>query len=121
MERVKLFFTANGVADNKKVLTVIGSKTYSPLRNLVAPTLPQEKSLEQLVTILKQHYEPRPLVIAERFHFHQRDQAVGESIADYMAELRKLTTHCQYEDHLSEALRDRLLCGIRDEEVVSCC
>jgi hypothetical protein len=80
----------------------------------VALTLPQERSLEQLVTILKQHYEPRPLVIAERFHFHQRDQAVGESIADYMAELRKLTTHCQYEDHLSEALRDRLVCGIRD-------
>jgi hypothetical protein len=34
MERVKLCFTPNGVADDKKVavfLTVIGSKTYSLL------------------------------------------------------------------------------------------
>jgi hypothetical protein len=67
MERVKPFFTVNGDKKVAVFLTVIGSKTYSLLRKLVAPTLPQEKLLEQLVTILKQHYEPRPLVIAERF------------------------------------------------------
>ena len=36
-------------------------------------------------------------------------------MAEYVAELRKLATHCCFGDHLEEALRDRLVCGIRDE------
>ena len=70
-----LFFTANAIADDKKVavfLTVIGSKTYSLVRSLVAPELPKDKSFDDLVAVLTQHFEPKPLVIAERFHFHKR-------------------------------------------------
>ena len=43
MERVELFFVANDIPDEKKVavlLSVVGSKNYSLLRNLVAPSLP---------------------------------------------------------------------------------
>ena len=61
-ERVELFFAANDVADEKKVavfLSLIGSKTYSLLRNLVSPTRPQEKSYKDLVEVLKAHYEPK--------------------------------------------------------------
>ena len=107
-------FTANAIPDDKKVavfLTAIRSQTYSLVISLVAPTMPQDNSLADLVDVLKRHFEPKPLVIAERFHFHKRAQAVGESIAEYMAELRRLTTHCNYRDHLEEALRDRLVCG----------
>ena len=120
LERVQLFFMANDVADGKKVavfLSVIGSKTYSLLRSLVAPTLPQDKTFDQLVTVLTTHFEPKPLVIAERFHFHQRSQAVGESISDYIAELRRLTTHCEFGDYLNQSLRDRLVCGLRNEAI----
>ena len=91
LEHVQLFFIANGVEDDKKVpvfLSIMGSKTYSVLRNLVAPTLPQEKTLAQLVAMLKSHFEPKPVIITERFHFHRRSQAMGESITEYLAELR---------------------------------
>ena len=120
LERVQLFFLANGVEDEKKVpvfLSVVGSKTYSLLRNLVAPALPQNKTLDQLVAILKSHFEPKPVIIAERFHFHRRSQAMGESIAEYLAELRRLSTHCAFGDYLEQALRDRLVCGIRSESI----
>ena len=78
MERVELFFAAN-VADAKKVpvlLSLIGSKTYGLLRNLISPSSPAEKKY-------KAHFEPKPIVIVERFHFHRRTQAVGESISEY--------------------------------------
>ena len=96
IERVELFFEANSIADEKVtvVLSLVGSKTYSLLRSLVAPAKPNEKSYKDLVAVLMKHFEPTPIVIAERFHFHRRAQAVGESISEYMAELRKLTTHC---------------------------
>ena len=118
LERVGLFFTANEVPEAKKVpvfLSVLGSKTYSVLRTLVAPTIPQDKSFADLVSVLKKHFDPKPLVIVERFQFHQHAQNIGESIADYVAELRRFTVHCQYGTHLKEALRDRLVCGIRNE------
>ena len=65
--------------------------------------------------MLKAHFQPKPLVIAERFHFHRRDQAVGESIADYVAQLRHLSAHCEFGEYLNDALRDRLVCGMRSE------
>ena len=115
-----LISVANDVADEKKVavfLSLIGSKTYSLLRNLVSPTRPQEKLYKDLVEVLKDHYEPKHIVIAERFHFHRRAQAGGESISEYLAELRRLSTHCEFGAYLEEALRDRLVCGLRSESI----
>ena len=70
LERVELFFQANDIADGKKVavfLSVIGGKTYTLLRNLLSPTKPQEKSFDVLAEELKKHFEPKKVVIAERF------------------------------------------------------
>ncbi len=80
----------------------------------MAPDLPSDKTFDQLVSTLKRHFEPKPLIIAERFYFHKRSQNIGESVSEYVAELRRLTTHCQYGTHLTEALRDWLVSGIRD-------
>lgn len=57
----------------------------------------------------------RKWIIAERFHFYQRNQLAGESIADYVAALRKLATHCEFEEKLQETLRDKFMCGLRKE------
>ena len=120
LEHTKVYFTANDIAAGKRVavlLSVIGAKTYTLLHSLTSPALPQDKSLDELATILKSHFEPKPLLIAERFHFHRRDQAAGETIAEYVAELRRLSTHCDFGDTLNDALRDRLVCGLRYESV----
>ena len=88
LERTTVYFTANSIAEDKQVsvlLSVIGAQTYALLRRLTAPALPSTKSLEELTTLLQAHFEPTPLVTAERFHFHRRNQASGESIADYGA------------------------------------
>ena len=120
LERTKLFFTANDVPEEKQVsvlLSVIGGKTYALLRSLLAPTLPQDKTYSVLVETLTRHFDPKPLVIAERFHFHRRNQAPDETVAEYIAELRRLSTHCEFGDYLDPALRDRLVCGLRNESV----
>ena len=91
VERAQLFIEANGIPAEKKVavfLSAIGSKTYSLLRNLLAPMPPKDKDFDELVSSLKGHFEPKPLIIAERFNFHRRQQAKGESVAEYISELR---------------------------------
>ena len=90
LERLEMYFLANDVEEEKKVpllLSHIGAKTYGLLRSLAAPSAPKEKTFKDLEKILKDHFEPTPSVIAERYRFHRRDQAVGESIGDYVAEL----------------------------------
>ena len=118
LERVELYFAANEIANEKKVailLSVIGAKTYGLIRDLLAPTNPKEKSFDQLAEVLKKHFEPKPLVIAERFTFHRRNQSPTESVLEYVAELRRLAVHCDFENYLDQALRDRLVCGLRSE------
>ena len=100
------------MADDKKVavfLSVIGRKTYSLLGDLIAPDLSQTKSFAELTD------EPKPILIAEQFHFHWGNQALGESIAKYCAELRRLSTHCELGTYLDQALRNHLVCGYRQK------
>ena len=106
------------MAEGKQVavfLSVLGSKTYLLLRNLLTPETPKDKTFDELVTVLKEHFEPKPLIISERFHFYRREQAVNESISDYVVDLRRLTTHCEFGAFLEDALRDRFVCGLKNE------
>ena len=93
-ERLEQFFLANEIADERKkiavFLTVIDTKKYTLLTNLVAPEKTATKMYIELVAALKAHLNPKPLVIAEIFKFHCRYQKEEESIAQYIAELRKL-------------------------------
>ena len=117
LERTSLYFSANDVPDAKKVavLSTIGSPTYSLLSDLVAPDPPGEKSLAEIVEALCRHFEPKRTVIAERFHFHKRDQSMGECVADFDAALRKLVIHCNFADTLEDTHRDRFVCGLCSE------
>ena len=76
VERVEQYFLANDVETNTKVpvlLTVIGGKTYSLLRTLTSPVKPSTKTFDEIVAIVQGHLSPKPLLIAERFRFHERD------------------------------------------------
>ena len=41
-------------------------------------------------------------------------QGEQEGVAEFMAELRRLADRCRFGGHLEEALRDRLVCGLRN-------
>ena len=73
------------------------------------------KLLFQQIDWSLQLHDYLKVVIAERFQFFRRQQDVGETVAEYEAELRKLATHCDYGAFLEQALRDRLVCGLRNE------
>ena len=116
IERFEQFLEANDVREGKKVavfLSVIGAKTYALLRSLVSPEQPAKKSYSDLVATLTTHLSPQPLIIAERFKFHQRNQLPHESISVYTAELRRLSNTCQFGTFLLEALRDKFVCGLQ--------
>ena len=103
VEQVNLFFTANEVPEEKRVpvfLTIVGKSTYALLRNLLQPSLPKDKMFKDITEILKKHYQPALSVIAERFQFHKRTQKEEESVAEYVAELNRLITGIDDQEHL---------------------
>uniref|UniRef100_A0A1X7SVD4 CCHC-type domain-containing protein n=1 Tax=Amphimedon queenslandica TaxID=400682 RepID=A0A1X7SVD4_AMPQE len=73
-----------------------------------------------LIGKLTSHFHPQSSIIAERYQFGCRRQGDLETIADYVAELRKLATRCNFKkDTLDETLRDRFVCGLRQEFIRS--
>ncbi len=119
VERLEHFFAANGITENEKkrsvFLSVIGPSSYKLLRNLVAPAKPGEKTFDELVAAMKQHHNPTPSEIVQRYKFHTRFRHPGESVATFVAELRALAEFCNFGTTLDDMLRDRLVCGISDE------
>ena len=94
LERVDLYLKANSIAEDKRVpflLTALGPTMYTRLRELLAPDNLAEKSYDDLTTALRNYYEPKRVIIAERFRFNQRNQVVEESVTEYLAALRKPT------------------------------
>ena len=118
LELVTLYFKANDIGEGKRVpilLSSIGTRIYSLLRDLVAPESPGDLSFARISEVLSAHFQPRRFVIAERFQFHRHSQAAEEGIAEFDAALRSLATHCEFGDTLEETLRDRFVCGLRHE------
>ena len=113
--RYEAFMVANEIAEDRQVhvfLAVVGPQAYKLLKNLCDPDNPNSKSYEELKQILQAHYEPAPIVIAERHKFWTASQEENESVSDFVVRLKKLASTCSFGAFLEEALRDRLVSGL---------
>ncbi len=117
-KRLEQYFLANGIEDAAKcraiLLSVCGPSTYKLIRSLVAPDKLADRTFKELVDLLASHYTPKPSVIMQRYRFNSRSRQQGESVAAYVAELRRLTKFCEFGGTLDDMIRDRLVCGIGD-------
>lgn len=98
-------------------ITAIGKNAYKTLKDLLLPATPAEKSFEDLVKVLSDHYEPASRIIAERFRFNRRYQAEGETVATFAVALKHLAAKCKYGTFLDDALRDRFVAGLRNPAI----
>lgn len=116
-ERLELYFEANDIEDEKQVavlLTKISPDTYKLVRNLCAPQKPKEKTFAQLVKLVTDHLCPKPSETMERCKFKQVVQGPTEIVSDFVARLKNAATHCNFGNGLEMALRDQLVCGLRE-------
>lgn len=79
---------ANAVPEELRVLvflTLVGGQTYTLLRDLLSSAKHADQTLKGLMDMLRQHYEPKKVVMAERFRFHRCKQEPGETVAVFEA------------------------------------
>ena len=121
VERLSFYFTANKITDKGQqravLLSVCGAKTYKIIRNLLAPTKPDEVEYKDIVDKVKDHLNPKPSCIVQRFRFNCRSRSDGETIGAFIAELRRLTEDCEFGEALHDMLRDRLVCGVKNARI----
>lgn len=120
IERFQCFVDCNQVEQGRKVamlLTVIGSKTYGLLRDLCTPRKPAELGFDEIVKTINDHLFPKPSFRAERFKFYRRLQASDESIAQYIAILKKMATSCDFGTTLNDRLHDMLIGGVTSKSI----
>ena len=119
IEQLEFYFVANEVTNNVKKRTILLSscvpETYGLLRSLVSPGKPSDKYFEDLVKILKNHFNPKPSATLQRYKFNTTVQKSGKNVHDYVPELKSISQYCEFNDQLENMLRDRLVIGLKDE------
>ena len=89
-------------------------KEFLPDKHSIAAYL-ERAALDRISEVLTSHFQPRRLVIVERFHFHRCVQAMDESIAEFDAAVRNVAIYCEFGGTLEETLCDRFVCGLCNE------
>ncbi|GFV04606.1 transposon Tf2-9 polyprotein [Trichonephila clavipes] len=109
IERFETYLDVQNVpiANRAKVfVSSLSAKLYQLLKNLLAPDIPSDQTLDKLKDALKKHLTPKPLIIPSRHKFLNRKQTEGEGISTYIAELRA-PMNCDFDkDMLNIMLRD---------------
>ncbi|GFX19266.1 uncharacterized protein K02A2.6 [Trichonephila clavipes] len=81
IERFETYLDVQNVpiANRAKVfVSSLSAKLYQLLKNLLAPDIPSDQTLDKLKDALKKHLTPKPLIIPSRHKLLNRKQTEGE-------------------------------------------
>jgi hypothetical protein len=114
-DRLESYFVVNAVKAEMKLptlISVVGDVAYELMVNLCSPKKPATMAYDEIVEVMEKHLQPTPSVLAERFKFRQYRQVKGQTVAQYVAELKKMARFCEFEATLDENMRDQFVCGL---------
>ncbi|XP_045445764.1 uncharacterized protein LOC123653827 [Melitaea cinxia] len=100
------------------LISCIGFDIVTLLTELCFPSSLDSKNYKQLVELIEKHIEPTQSEITETYKFMKRVQLPNESIAEFVAALKKLAQTCNFGAHLERSLRDKFVHGLRYENIV---
>ena len=107
-----------GAAQARVLRACMEGSTLHIVENLGIPEADRTNQ-EVIVNRIQQHIEGTINPVAQRNKFFKRMQHRGETVADYVVQLRDLASRCRYADNfIEEAIRDQLVLGLRDQDTV---
>nr|XP_028572340.1 uncharacterized protein K02A2.6-like [Podarcis muralis] len=119
VERFEFFAEAQGITDASKrratFLSYCGPETFKLAKALLAPAKLSETSLKDILACITSHLALTETKMARRMEFHKRQQRAGESVSAFLAELRKLAQHCDFQN-VEETLLDRFIGGLSSKK-----
>ena len=119
-KRLEVWLKANKIADTDKsdvFLALIGPEPFELLVSYLSPEDPTTKTYEELTKILADHYKFQRNEISERIEFKDRKQNPGESVSDFIVDLKRLSRYCNFGTNLHTQLRDAFVGGLREPAI----
>ena len=116
--KLRSIWIARTASDKKRAavfLACIGSAAQTVFRTFQFTEADHRTDVTKIMEAFDRYCIGETNVTYERYVFNQRVQQPGESIDDFVADLRKLANNCQFEQLEDSLIRDRIIVGIRDE------
>lgn len=114
-ERLEIHFEEVNCEEEKQkkatLLRAIGTEAYSVIRSLCDPVIPVKKSYEELCELLYKHYMPTVILFRERKTFFAAEKTESESIASWLARLKKLALNCKFGVSLEQFVLNKFISG----------
>ena len=98
-------------------ITCIGPDALEVYNGLPFECDSDKQDLPKILDLMEKYCIGQTNVIYERYVFNTRNQEEGESIDTYNTALRTLAQTCNFGDLKDELIRDRIVCGIRENTV----
>eukprot|EP00116_Pleurobrachia_bachei_P000821 sb/3461083/ len=121
IDRLNQLHILNAAPADKKVASLlvnIGQTGYEALANLTYPEVPSKKGYEELIKLLEDHVLPQELTISERSKFYAIYQERTETVREFSARVKRRAATCNFiAEALDQQLRDKFICGLRDERI----
>ena len=116
--RAEFYFDSSNITTDKKkaaLCSTMSPETFALLQNLLTREV-TDVTYEEVKAALKQYFEEKRTFLAARLDFFRTVQQEGQSITDFVAELRNKAKDCDFEEQCcvkcqDNALRDRLVMG----------
>ena len=119
----EFYLTATGISekDNKiktsTFLHVIGQEALDIYNTFKFETAGDELKLDKVQEKFKNYCNPRKILTYERHVFFTRNQNRNETIDQYVTDLRNKASTYDFGDLCDSLIKDRLICGVADEDV----
>ncbi|XP_063532090.1 uncharacterized protein K02A2.6-like [Cydia strobilella] len=122
VSRLKAWFTIQDVKVvdfSKYLVAVVGTEPLDLIIDLCYPETPEKVGFDKIVTLVEEHLSPKRSIIAERMIFRACKQVEGQTISEYLVQLKKLSKHCKFSDNniLKENIRDQFVYGLLSERI----
>ncbi|KAB0798042.1 hypothetical protein PPYR_09035 [Photinus pyralis] len=126
-QRLENFLQLKNVFGDKHVcakvlLNCIGPRYYELVKSLAAPEDVTVLGYDKVVELLSSHLCPKPNVVVQQHRFMCRFQGATESVADFIAELRRLASTCSFKCDCGKSISDiflraQFIRGLRDTNI----
>jgi len=92
-----------------KILPIYNSFEFKKTNNAA--------NYDAVINKYDEYFIPKKNIVYEQHMFFTRDQKSGESIGEYVKELRLLASLCEFRKLVDTLIRGRLICGLIDNKI----
>ncbi|XP_062536041.1 uncharacterized protein K02A2.6-like isoform X2 [Armigeres subalbatus] len=120
MKRMNILFQLNNIPENNKknfFIALSGSVIFDEIE-LIYPGIDIANiDYNDMINKLKERLDKVQPNMMHRHKFHARVQGVDEPAENYVLALKLLASHCGFGTHKDEAIKDKIVFGLRDQDL----